>query len=785
MALTKITSRILDSSGVTILGTITTGVWQGTAINQTYLVGQSGTNTGDETLARINALDVTELGTISSGVWNGTVIASAYLDADTAHLSTTQTFTGAKTFSSNAIFTGNVGIGTASPGAKLHNYSTATTNVFITGYGTAAQNNWQAQNAFFVKTDNGILISKENANNNTNRLFNFYNNASAEASMHMYRGGSTSYIKLDTNGDSYLNGGNVGIGTTSPAHKLSVNQNTYASGSDAPEAALGITIGDYWTTTTGAALTIKNAGHRGAVGHASGSPLFRADFNNAVGMILNKDGNVGIGTASPISGFKLDVQGGDFRVGDDANQGFEAGYSAGSGNVFLQGYNRGTSSFVNMILNNALTISSGGDASFNGNVSLADTKYIQLNNTSTDWQLRADNAGKFIVQTSGGSEFFKIRNNGEIAFGNGTAFNQFFNVRSSSTSQSLINIGTSDNSEFLNVGVFGSAGYVMMENAAALNIGTGGVTRLSISSGGVITTGGSISNPFKITANPGTRSLKLTSASTNFGTFISWLRANETYEKAYLGFTSTSNDVFEINNRENADMTFHTNTTERMRISSGGEYSFGTPSSVTYSHGSNDGFHLRTGLELGFGNGNNNRPDFGINATGSGGGASLNIYCGEGSDDVDIQIAPNAVMQFNSGGIKFGSSGELLNAYEEGTWVVTLPSSAGATITTYRARYTVVGNVCHFQLYVLLGSIPSNTNGFYISLPITPDSTTNDYTGVSMGYCNNFNTNSWLPITNASIAYIYFHRNDGSSAVITNAQASGLPQLILSGYYYV
>ena len=697
MALTKITSRILDSSGVTILGTIATGVWQGTpinqtylvgqsgtntgdetlarinaldvtelgtissgvwngtAINQTYLVGQSGTNTGDETLARINALDVTELGTISSGVWNGTVIASAYLDADTAHLSTTQTFTGAKTFSSGGIFS-------SSSQGKLKLVAGSNEYLSLEFANASGTTQWE--------------ISK----NNTHDLY-------------FYKGGYK--------------------------------------------------------------------------------------------MILKSGGNVGIGTASPISGFKLDVQGGDFRVGDDANQGFEAGYSAGSGNVFLQGYNRGTSSFVNMILNNALTISSGGDASFNGNVSLADTKYIQLNNTSTDWQLRADNAGKFIVQTSGGSEFFKIRNNGEIAFGNGTAFNQFFNVRSSSTSQSLINIGTSDNSEFLNVGVFGSAGYVMMENAAALNIGTGGVTRLSISSGGVITTGGSISNPFKITANPGTRSLKLTSASTNFGTFISWLRANETYEKAYLGFTSTSNDVFEINNRENADMTFHTNTTERMRISSGGEYSFGTPSSVTYSHGSNDGFHLRTGLELGFGNGNNNRPDFGINATGSGGGASLNIYCGEGSDDVDIQIAPNAVMQFNSGGIKFGSSGELLDTYEEGSWVVTLPSSSGASITTYRARYTVVGNVCHFQLYVLLGSIPSNTNGFYISLPITPDSTTNDYTGVSMGYCNNFNTNSWLPITNASIAYIYFHRNDGSSAVITNAQASGLPQLILSGYYYV
>jgi len=37
-------------------------------------------------------------GTIGTGVWQGTAIASAYLDSDTAHLSTTQTFTGAKTF---------------------------------------------------------------------------------------------------------------------------------------------------------------------------------------------------------------------------------------------------------------------------------------------------------------------------------------------------------------------------------------------------------------------------------------------------------------------------------------------------------------------------------------------------------------------------------------------------------------------------------------------------------------------------------------------------------------
>jgi hypothetical protein len=42
---------------------------------------------------------ITTLGTIGTGTWQGSVIASAYLDADTAHLTTTQTFSGAKTFS--------------------------------------------------------------------------------------------------------------------------------------------------------------------------------------------------------------------------------------------------------------------------------------------------------------------------------------------------------------------------------------------------------------------------------------------------------------------------------------------------------------------------------------------------------------------------------------------------------------------------------------------------------------------------------------------------------------
>jgi len=62
----------------------------------------------------------------------------------------------------------------------------------------------------------------------------------------------------------------------------------------------------------------------------------------------------------------------------------------------------------------AFYFDSSGDVTFSGNVSLADTKYIQLNNTSTDWRLRADNAGRFVIQTSVGSEFFKISSGGDV-----------------------------------------------------------------------------------------------------------------------------------------------------------------------------------------------------------------------------------------------------------------------------------------------------------------------------------------------------------------------------------
>jgi len=56
------------SAQVTTLGTIGTGTWQGTAINATYLDGQSGTNTGDEAAASTSTAGVVELATVDEAI---------------------------------------------------------------------------------------------------------------------------------------------------------------------------------------------------------------------------------------------------------------------------------------------------------------------------------------------------------------------------------------------------------------------------------------------------------------------------------------------------------------------------------------------------------------------------------------------------------------------------------------------------------------------------------------------------------------------------------------------
>tara|TARA_R100001443_G_scaffold91084_1_gene97702 strand:+ start:1840 stop:3348 length:1509 start_codon:yes stop_codon:yes gene_type:complete len=80
--------------------------------------------------------NITTVGTIDTGVWNGTEIASVYLDADTAHLTTNQTFSGAKTFARGIIQDGDQSV-TPGDGVALHIDSSDITDNNTSASGTA------------------------------------------------------------------------------------------------------------------------------------------------------------------------------------------------------------------------------------------------------------------------------------------------------------------------------------------------------------------------------------------------------------------------------------------------------------------------------------------------------------------------------------------------------------------------------------------------------------------------------------------------------------------------
>lgn len=106
----------------------------------------------------VGGSNIATVGTITSGAWqSSTKVASAYLDDDTAHLSTTQTFTGAKTFSAAASFSDDltvdtrtlfvdasancVGIGALTPSVPLTINQTADAAGIMMEYNTGTNEN--------------------------------------------------------------------------------------------------------------------------------------------------------------------------------------------------------------------------------------------------------------------------------------------------------------------------------------------------------------------------------------------------------------------------------------------------------------------------------------------------------------------------------------------------------------------------------------------------------------------------------------------------------------------
>jgi hypothetical protein len=201
---------------------------------------------------------------------------------------------------------GNVGIGTTGPSASLHVIGTG--EQLRLGYDSS-------QYTSFFQNSNGDLALTHFANL-------YFGNYSLSNSTSI-NGSSGALTVNSTANSSFTGGGNIGVGTANPGTLLHLSagyptitmQDTNASGTTARIAAVNrwVTIDNNRNGSTGAVLdpSYPTAGMALYTGSSDSYVSFATSPTNNVAaterMRVDKNGNVGIGTASPTQ--KLTVSG--------------------------------------------------------------------------------------------------------------------------------------------------------------------------------------------------------------------------------------------------------------------------------------------------------------------------------------------------------------------------------------------------------------------------------------------------------------------------------------------
>lgn len=333
--------------------------------------------------------------------------------------------------------TGDVGIGTATPSAKLHVDGTLIATG-ISQLGSGGNNVYlTSSSAGNVGIGDNSPTAKLVVNNVGTKMLELKRGGniklrvladSNDGQLNMFNSGTSNKVRLHTNGDSYFTGGNVGIGTVAPAEKLEVNGNILVNKGTTNRTAYVSDDGLYISRTTVANSYTSSIT---ADSSSSGNNL-NIKARSRIDLILNGNttlvaddvGRVGVNNNSP--GFALDVVTSDYRAAEfsrpagtncyivlkDQNTTNDVGIGATTNNLKFRSGNSD-----NMILTSAGNLGIGntspaykldvsgslratGESTFTNNLLFPDNSRIKLG-TGEDLQIYHDGSNSYIQDASG------------------------------------------------------------------------------------------------------------------------------------------------------------------------------------------------------------------------------------------------------------------------------------------------------------------------------------------------------------------------------------------------
>ena len=247
-----------------------------------------------------------------------------------------------------------LGIGTSSPSTKLTIAdNTSTTKLLISGDSSG--------------TSNGLIVTYAGGTSSTPRVKNWID--TYQGVVDLTDSDGVNVVRLHARSNSYINGGNLGIGTSSPSDKLTVQGSVAFN--------LNSTTDVFKYYTGGAGLVYAGTTTSTSIGFlTSGNERMRLDTS----------GNLGIGTSSPSVKLQVYNSGGGtttrFQTGTTASGNFIDFYNAAG---TRQGYVGTVDGSGNFYLHNDANASLYFDTNNTTNMTLNGSGNLGLGVTPSAW----------------------------------------------------------------------------------------------------------------------------------------------------------------------------------------------------------------------------------------------------------------------------------------------------------------------------------------------------------------------------------------------------------------